>query len=92
MNKLLTLTTIALLSFNTQAKANVGQETNDEVKMYEYECVYRTPLVDFKPDEILVVITGEVESLSELKGKQEIVVEADGEKKTLKVGNCKVEM
>tara|TARA_Y100001956_G_scaffold32396_1_gene31794 strand:- start:278 stop:526 length:249 start_codon:yes stop_codon:yes gene_type:complete len=82
MNKLLTLTTITLLSFNVQA----------ENSSYEYECVYRTPLVDFQPDEIVVIVTGEVESLAELKGKQEIVVEADGEKKTLKVGNCKVEM
>ena len=90
MNKIL-ITALITLSLNAQAE-DIGWEINDKAEKYEYECVYRTPLVDFKPDEILVVITGEVESLSELKGKQEIVVEADGEKKTLKVGNCKVEM
>ena len=90
MNKIL-ITALITLSLNAQAE-DIGWEISDKAETYEYECVYRTPLVDFKPDEILVVITGEVESLSELKGKQEIVVEADGEKKTLKVGNCKVEV
>lgn len=81
MNKLLAAALITL-STNTVAE-DVG---------YKYECYYQTPFQDFPEKEILVIVTGRVESLSELKGKQAIVVEADGEKKTLKVGNCKVEM
>ena len=59
---------------------------------YKYECSYSTPWDQQSGKYLLVVVRGEVKDLSELKGKQEIVVDSDGQKVELVVGNCKVEL
>ena len=89
MNRLLVAALITL-STNTIAE-DIDWETNDKVEEYSYECFYQTPFQDFPEEEIVVRVKGKIKHLSELKGKQKVMVEVDGEKKTLKVGNCKVE-
>ena len=59
---------------------------------YKYECSYSTPWDQQSGKSILVVVRGEVKDLSELKGKQEVVVDSGGQKVTLEVGNCRVEL
>ena len=65
-----------------------------EKPVYEYECVYSTSWEQEEELEkdVVVVVRGEVDSLSELKGKQKVIVDSDGQKVTLEVGNCKVEL
>ncbi|CAM0039713.1 hypothetical protein VPH184E373B_0050 [Vibrio phage 184E37-3b] len=60
--------------------------------VYKYECSYSTPWDQQSGKSILVVVRGEVNDLSELKGKQKIVVDSDGKKVELEVGNCRVEL
>jgi len=60
--------------------------------VYKYECSYATPWDQQSGKSILVVVRGEVKDLSELKGKQKIVVDSDGKKVELAVSNCKVEL
>ncbi len=87
MNKILLPLLGTLFASTTQA--SIVLEEKPEV--YKYQCNYSTK-EDPNGNRTLVVVWGEVDSLAELKGKQEVIVEADGESKIIKVGNCTVEM
>lgn len=90
MNKLL-LPLLGILFASTIQAESVGWEVSEQDQTYKYQCNYSTE-EDQNGNRTLVVVWGEVDSLAELKGKQEVVVEADGKVKTIKVGNCTVEM
>ncbi|AUR93478.1 hypothetical protein NVP1187O_165 [Vibrio phage 1.187.O._10N.286.49.F1] len=61
---------------------------------YKYRCTYATTWEqrDEIGKEVFISVEGTVKDLSELKGKQKIVVDSDGKKVELEVGNCKVEL
>lgn len=59
---------------------------------YKYECSYSTSWNNQSEKSILVVVRGEVKDLSELEGKQKIVIDSDGKKVELAVDKCKVEL
>lgn len=90
MNKIL-LPLLGILLASTAQAESVGWEVSEEPQPYKYQCNYSTK-EDQDGNRTLVVVWGEVDSLAELKGKQEVIVEADGRVKTIKVGNCTVEM
>lgn len=87
MNKIL----LPLLSILLASTAQASTVLEEKPEVYKYQCNYSTE-EDQDGNRALVVVWGEVDSLAELKGKQEVIVEADGEVKTIKVGNCTVEM
>lgn len=88
MNKLLPTLLLGVL-FASTVQASIVLEEKPQV--YKYQCNYSTE-EDQNGNRTLVVVWGEVNSLVELKGKQEVVVTGDGKVGTIKVGNCKVEM
>ncbi|AUR91479.1 hypothetical protein NVP1161O_037 [Vibrio phage 1.161.O._10N.261.48.C5] len=62
--------------------------------VYKYRCTYATTWEqrDEIGKEVYISVEGIVGDLSELKGKQKIVVDSDGKKVELEVGNCKVNL
>lgn len=88
MNKPLPTFLLSTL-FASTSQASIVLEEKPQV--YKYQCNYSTE-DDQDGNRTLVIVWGEVNSLAELKGKQEVVVEADGKVKTIKVGNCTVEL
>lgn len=87
MNKLL-LPLLGIL-FTSATQASIVLEEKPQV--YKYQCNYSTE-EDQNGNRTLVIVWGEVDSLEELKGKQEVVVTGDGKVETLSVGNCTVEL
>ena len=86
MKTLILFTTLLFTSFT---HASISLENKTE---YDYECMYSTPRDDENSTQLLVIVSGTVKDLSELKGKQEVIVDVDGDKTLIRVGNCKVEM
>lgn len=78
------------LLFSSYGYASVDLTEN----VYEYRCTYATTWEqrDQIGKEVYISVEGTVKDLSELKGKQKIVVDSDGKKVELEVGNCKVEL
>ena len=62
--------------------------------VYKYRCTYTTTWEqrDEVDKKIFISVEGTVIDLSELKGKQKIVIDYDGEKVELEVGNCEVKL